>query len=113
DSVDPARLAFVHEDGAVEAAALLPNEGEGIGLKGAAGPIACPAAGQCWMATERGWLFHRGPDLPQDTDPALHALVTFRPADASLPTVPPISLPEDNSGANPEKKEEGLLEVLE
>jgi hypothetical protein len=51
------------------------------------------------MATGEGWLFHLGPDLPQDTDPAMHVLVSYRPPDHSLPSVPPISLPEDNSGA--------------
>jgi hypothetical protein len=95
----PARLTRIHADGTVDSPVLLPAEGEGLGPKGAAGPIACPAAGQCWMATQKGWLFHLGPGLPQDNDPAMHALVSFRPADASLPSVPPIGLPEDNSGA--------------
>lgn len=99
ESAGPARLARVHADGNVEGETILPSAAEGIGDKGTAGPIACPAPGQCWMATSRGWLFHRGPDLPQDTDPALHALLTFRPRDDSLPAVPPDSLPEDDSGA--------------
>jgi hypothetical protein len=104
-SSSPARLALVHGDGTVDPPTLLPAPEEGIGRKGPAGPVACPAAGQCWMATEDGWLFHLGPDLPQDSDPAMHALVTFRPPDASLPSVPPVELPEDDSGANEEKKE--------
>ncbi|HEY4779817.1 MAG TPA: hypothetical protein VIH47_09520 [Solirubrobacterales bacterium] len=112
-SSSPARLARVHGDGSVDSPTLLPAPGEGIGHKGPAGPIACPAAGQCWMATEGGWLFHLGSDLPRDADPALHTLVTFRPPDASLPTVPPVDLPEDNSGANPEEKKEPLPEVIE
>lgn len=95
----PARLTVIHADGTVDQPTILPAEGEGIGRKGPAGPIACPAAGQCWMATGTGWLFHLGPGLPQDTDPAMHVLVSFRPPDNSLPSVPPISLPEDNSGA--------------
>jgi hypothetical protein len=94
----PARLARVRSDGTVEAEITLPIEAEGIAAKGNAGPVACPAPEQCWMATERGWLFHLGPDLPQDPDPALHALVTFRPRDNSLPFVPPVDLPEDDSG---------------
>ena len=52
------------------------------------------------MATEHGWLFHLGPDPSQDTDPAMHMLITFRPPDDSLPAVPPIDLPEDDSGAS-------------
>src|SRR4029077_12066839 len=102
ESSGPARLARIHADGSVDAETVLPSveeEEAGIGRKGTAGPIACPAAGQCWMATSHGWLFHRGPDLPQDTDPLLHALVTFRPRDNSLPVVAPDTLPEDDSGA--------------
>lgn len=108
-----ARLTRIHAGGAVDPAVLLPSESESIGNKGPAGPIACPAAGQCWTGTQRGWLFHLGPDLPQDTDPLLHALVTYRPPDASLPSVPPTSLPEDNSGAYPENSNEQAAEILE
>lgn len=93
----PARLTRIHADGSVAPPSLLPAEGEGIGRKGPAGPVACPAAGQCWMATGKGWLFHLGSSLPRDTDPAMHVLVSFRPPDNSLPSVPPISLPEDNA----------------
>ncbi len=109
----PARLTRIHADGSVNPSILLPAEGEGIGRKGAAGPIACPAAGQCWTATEKGWLFHLGPGLPQDSDPAMHVLVSYRPPDASLPSVPPISLPEDNSGAYLPPEEPALERELE
>jgi hypothetical protein len=95
----PARLTRIHADGTVDPAILLPVEGGGIGHKGSAGPIACPAVGQCWMVTSEGWIFHLGPDLPQDTDPAMHVLISYRPPDDSLPSVPPISLPEDDSGS--------------
>ncbi len=108
-----ARLTRIHADGSVDPAVLLPSDSEAIGSKGPAGPVACPAAGQCWTATQRGWLFHLGPDLAQDTDPLLHALVTYRPPDASLPSVPPTSLPEDNSGAYPENSNEPTAEILE
>ncbi len=95
----PARLARVHAGGTVEAPLELPAEGEGVGNKGVAGPVACPEAGQCWMATEDGWLFHLGPDPAEpNTDSALHTLIAYRPPDASLPTVPPTALPEDDSG---------------
>jgi hypothetical protein len=96
----PARLVRIHGDGSVEPPVLLPAEGEGIARKGEAGPIACPATEQCWMATSEGWLFHLGPSLPRDTEPAMHALIEYRPPDDSLPSVPPISVPEDNSGAS-------------
>jgi hypothetical protein len=112
-SDSPARLTRIQGDGAVEPPVVLPAPGEGIGNKGPAGPVACPAPGQCWMATEAGWLFHLGPDLPRDADPAMHALVTYRPPDASLPSVPPVELPEDDSGANVEEKKESPLEIDE
>jgi hypothetical protein len=57
------------------------------------------------MATRRGWLFHLGPPLPQDTDPAMHALIAFRPPDESLPTPPPFELPEDDSGSESAEEE--------
>jgi len=105
----PARLTRIHPDGTVDPLTLLPAEGEAIGRKGPAGPVACPEAGQCWMATGKGWLFHLGPGLAQDTDPAMHVLVSFRPPDDSLPSVPPISLPEDTSGAEPPAEEPPLI----
>lgn len=100
EATGPARLARVHSDGSVDAEVTLPASAEGIGDKGTAGPVACAAAEQCWMATTAGWLFHLGPSLPRDEDPAMHALIEFRPPDDSLPAVPPISLPEDDSGAS-------------
>jgi hypothetical protein len=103
EQVEPAtlaRLAHVEVDGTVDSPSVLPAPDEPIGHKGPAGPVACAAAEQCWMATKLGWLFHLGPDLPQDTDPAMHVLIDFRPPDHSLPSVPPIGLPEDDSGAS-------------
>lgn len=112
-NASPARLARIEADGSVGPPTLLPAVGEGIGRKGPAGPITCSAVAQCWMATQQGWLFHLGPGLPPNTDPAMHVLVTYRPPDASLPSVPPISLPEDDSGAYAEHQEETLLSLLE
>ncbi|HSR95017.1 MAG TPA: hypothetical protein VLK56_09140 [Solirubrobacterales bacterium] len=112
-SSSPARLTRIHDDGGVDPPILLPAAGEGIGRKGPAGPVSCPATEQCWMATEEGWLFHLGPDLPRDEDPAMHVLVGYRPPDASLPSLPPISLPEDDSGAGPERQGEALPPLLE
>ncbi|HEX7245532.1 MAG TPA: hypothetical protein VF245_08215 [Solirubrobacterales bacterium] len=110
-AVPPARLAHVHPDGTVEAPISLPVEGKGLSRKGAAGPIACPADEQCWMATALGWLFHLGPDPSQDTDPSMHVLVSYRPPDNSLPSVPPISLPVDDSESEPPPSSE--LEPVE
>jgi hypothetical protein len=101
----PARLARIHADGKVEPEVALPLAGdeaggEEIGRKGSAGAIACAAAEQCWMATRKGWLFHLGPDPAKQADPAMHVLVTTRPPDNSLPSLPPLELPEDDSGAS-------------
>ncbi|HEX6667369.1 MAG TPA: hypothetical protein VF081_12325 [Solirubrobacterales bacterium] len=94
----PARLTAIGADGTVEAATLLPAEPGGT-HRGSAGPIACSAVDQCWMATGRGWLFHLGDALPQDTDPAMHTLIAERPCDGSCPAVPPAELPIDDSGS--------------
>jgi hypothetical protein len=102
-----ARVAMVHADGTVEPPISLPQPGEQApAAVGAAGPITCATAGQCWMATTSGWLFHLGPNLPVDEDPAMSGVISYRPPDNSLPSVPPIFLPEDNSGADEEEKKE-------
>jgi hypothetical protein len=54
------------------------------------------------MGTSKGWLFHLGGPLPQDTDPAMHQLITFRPCDDACASGVEVGLPEDNSGAEPE-----------
>jgi hypothetical protein len=96
------RLVAVHTDGTVGTSIAL--TGPGGGRKGFARAIACPATGQCWVASLGGWLFHLGGALPRDESPAMHTLITVRPADDSTPSVPPFELPEDNSGAEAEKK---------
>jgi hypothetical protein len=63
---------------------------EGIGAKGAAYRIVCPAHNDCWMVTTQGWLFHlseeASPSQPVETDPAFNGeLITFRPHDQGLP----------------------------
>ena len=73
---------------------------EGVGPKGAAAKVTCPAVNDCWMVTTQGWLFHlsEGEQLPLDTDPAFAGLVTFRPEDEGVPQVPPDAPPVDDSG---------------
>jgi hypothetical protein len=112
-TVAPARLVRVAASGIAEPAIELPAAAEGLARKGFAGPIACPGAGQCWMATSLGWLFHLGPDLPQDTDPAMHRLITFRPPDNGLPAQSPDSLPADDSGAEAASKGQPALEIIQ
>jgi hypothetical protein len=73
-----------------------------VGKRGNAGPIACPAANDCWLATDRGWLFHYtdGSALVQDGDPNFASVVTFRPADDGVPQLPADEPPPDDSLAN-------------
>jgi hypothetical protein len=95
-----ALVARIHPDGTVDPAESLP-EGPEVGHKGVAEAIACPAQGDCWMATSGGWLFHLGGAHAQDIDPNFQSLITYRPPDASIPFVAPETFPEDDSGANP------------
>jgi hypothetical protein len=78
----------------------LPGPSEELNPKGFAEHIVCPAAGQCWMVTSKGWLFHLGgpPAEGVNTDPLMHRLITTRPKDASSRTFVPPGLPEDDSG---------------
>ncbi|HET7446010.1 MAG TPA: hypothetical protein VFJ57_15280 [Solirubrobacterales bacterium] len=108
----PARLTLIQGDGTVGPEVTLPAAGEEaggevLGSKGVAGPLECSGAEQCWMATQKGWLFHLGADPAPNADPALRpAPITVRPADESLPTVAPIGAPEDDSGADADKPSE-------
>lgn len=111
---NPARLARIDGDGVVGPQVSLPLAGEqfggeAVGRKGLAGPISCPGPEQCWMATRRGWLFHLGADPAPQADPALHVLISSRPPDNSLPSIPPLELPEDDSGSELEPSEQEEL----
>ncbi len=78
-----------------------PEEVErGVGPKGAAEKIVCPAPHECWLATSQGWLFHLsdGTPLPRDTTPAFAGPITYRPPDEGLPQVIPDAPPPDDSG---------------
>ena len=106
-----ATLARVGAHGEVSEPTRLPAASEGFAHKGNAGPITCPAAGQCWMATVGGWLFHYGTSLPQDTDPAMHVLITSRPSDNGQLSLPPDELPEDDSGSELPAEEPAPLPI--
>ncbi|HEV3071638.1 MAG TPA: hypothetical protein VGY76_09490 [Solirubrobacteraceae bacterium] len=77
---------------------------QGVGRRGNAGPIACPATGDCWLATSSGWLFHyadpAAAPLPQDSDPNFTHVITFRPTDDGVLQLPADEPPPDNSLAN-------------
>jgi len=95
-----AEVARIEADGTVGAPTQLPEPGERLAPQGGAGPIACPAANDCWAATTEGWLFHLGGNYPEDHDPYFQSLITYRPPDAGVPFVAPESFPEDDSLAN-------------
>lgn len=91
----PAMVARVSSDKTVSAR-------QSLGARGAAHLIACPAPGDCWLATTQGWLFHLSEEgnrhLPEDADPAFSSTITFRPTDAGIPPVVSDALPIDDSG---------------
>ncbi len=103
-----ARVARVTAGGAISAEdeQLLPDEA-GVGGKGAAFTMTCPAIHDCWLATTQGWLLHLSTEqeqnemqdgAAQDHDPAFETLITERPPDQGLPLPPPVTLPTDDSG---------------
>jgi hypothetical protein len=72
------------------------------GDRGNGGPIACPAANDCWLATDQGWLYHfdDGAALPRDADPSFAGVITYRPPDAGIPQLIADAPPPDDSLAN-------------
>jgi hypothetical protein len=91
-------LRSVSASGAVGPGITLPQPAEELDPKGAPTKVVCPAVGQCWLSTANGWLFHLGGSLEQDADPAMHVLITQRPADGSTRSFVPGGVPIDNSG---------------
>lgn len=83
---------------------------QGAGPRGDAGAIACPAEGECWLATSQGWLFHLsdGAALAPDTDAFFDGqdgVITYRPPDNGVPEALPFQPPEDDSLANQQPPE--------
>lgn len=88
------------------------GEAQDARQRGEAGPIACPAQNDCWLATSKGWLFHLtevpgGADEPgrtagyePDEDPNFAGVITFRPPDEGVPQIPPNEPPPDNALVN-------------
>jgi len=106
--VAPAMVARVSSVGAVSERQTLPTSeevAEGVGPKGAADKVVCPAFNDCWLATTQGWLFHRAQgSYAEVTDPAYPELgqpITFRPPDQGLPVIVPDAPPPDDSGERP------------
>ena len=87
----------------------LPSRAEaeaGVGPKGAAARISCPALENCWMATTEGWLFHLAPEGERTLRPneisGFHNVISYRPPDQGLPQVVADAPPPDTSGLNEE-----------
>ena len=109
-------LVRVSPEGAVLGEVTLPTAGEraeGVGPKGAAAKLTCPAAGDCWLTTTRGWLFHLAPEgqrtLPRDQHESEYftGLITYRPPDQGLPQVAADAPPPDDSGLTEEAPDYG------
>jgi hypothetical protein len=99
----PAIVARISENGGVLQDEMLPAASEGSVLpKGAADKLVCPAAGDCWLVTTKGWLFHLAPEgertLSVNNESRFTSLITERPEDQGLPKAPPDSVPLDDSG---------------
>src|ERR1700722_1505853 len=92
-------------DGVLGEVQRLPGPRDLVGPRGSAGPIACPAAGDCWMATSEGWLFHlsEGAAAQPDTDPLFDGqdgVISARPPDSGVPQIYPDGFGEDDSLVN-------------
>jgi hypothetical protein len=104
-SDDEAHVDRVTATGTISAREKL-GAAQGVGQLGTSGPIACPAANDCWLATSKGWLFHltedpehpgRAVGYPVDTDQNFAELITFRPADEGVPQLPGLEPPPEES----------------
>lgn len=100
-------LVHISPEGAVLGEVTLPSAGEeaeGVGPKGAAAKLTCPAAHDCWLATNQGWLFHLAPESERKLGRDPHeseyftGLITYRPPDQGLPQVTADAPPPDDSG---------------
>ena len=110
----PAVLLHISPEGKVLEERTLPSEQEteaGIGPKGAAARISCPAVEDCWMTTIEGWLYHLAPagerTLPRNEIPGFNELITYRPKDLGLPQVAADAPPPDTSGLQEEAPDYG------
>jgi hypothetical protein len=110
---------LLHIDAAGEVLGMqtLPSAEErahGIGPKGSAVRLSCPAAGECWMATSEGWLYHlataaaRSAAARETGKSEMSAfpegkIISERPRDQGIPQEVVEAPPSDTSGVNEEK----------
>jgi hypothetical protein len=99
-----ATVAHISPTGEVTERQSLPAPGE-AGPKGSAAQLTCPAAGDCWMVTTQGWLFHLTTEAALQAerrdpngDAAFSTLIAARPHDEGTPSVVPDAPPPDDSG---------------
>jgi hypothetical protein len=125
DALEPsttadASVARVSADGTISDELQLPAGGEQHSPKGAAERIVCPAAHDCWMTTNQGWLFHLSTEEERDHpeqngEPAFSGsyLITERPPDEGVPQETPDTLPEEESvqGGQPSQGAEPVKAV--
>ncbi|HTQ68968.1 MAG TPA: hypothetical protein VMI13_09795 [Solirubrobacteraceae bacterium] len=114
ESQEQAVLLHLGAQGEELSAEVLPSpqeRAEGVGDNGAVSRLACPQAGDCWMATSKGWLYHLAPaserTLAPNGDPAFEKLISYRPPDQGLPQVAQDAPPADISGF----REQGIAEI--
>jgi hypothetical protein len=83
---------------------------QGVGPRGNTTALTCPAAQDCWLGTDQGWLFHLsvpGAQLPQDGGPDLAGVITTRPPDAATAvlvgagTIEAVAVPPPPNIVNP------------
>lgn len=103
-----AEVALLEADGTLAQTDLLPEVGEEVGYSGRSGPIACPAAHDCWMATfgepasDSGSLFHLSDGVPEEPDnnpvfDGADGVITYRPPDSGIPgTYAEVFVPDDS-----------------
>lgn len=89
-----ATVARIAADGTTTTTRL-PLAGAG---RGSAAQVSCPAADECWMVTQAGWIFRYsdGGTLPRDDHPAFQGTIEFRPNEAAEQFIPD-QLPIDDS----------------
>ncbi|EHN11601.1 hypothetical protein PAI11_15210 [Patulibacter medicamentivorans] len=92
------RVALLRPDGSSEVHDLA---GPADPLRGAATRIACPTAGDCWLATARGYLYRwtDGASYPVDGEPAFQGLIATRPNEAAAQVIPDAP-PDDDALRN-------------
>jgi hypothetical protein len=111
-----AALVHINPAGEVLGVQTLPSPEEqahGIGPKGSAVRLSCPAPEDCWMATREGWLYHlatpgaraaaaSGAGKSEMSAFPEGLIISERPPDQGIPQEVVEAPPSDTSGVNEE-----------